>query len=53
MTFDKAAAKAYPEKYQDTEDEIGDPEGAVRALRKVHARYRYFIEKGFMKINAT
>jgi hypothetical protein len=53
MTFDKVAAKAYSEKYRDTEDEIGDPEGAVRAVRKVHARYRYFIEKGFMKINAT
>jgi hypothetical protein len=53
MSFDKAAAKAYPEKYQDTEDEPGDTEGAVRAVRKVHARYRYLIEKGFRKINAT
>lgn len=53
MSFDDAAAKAYPEKYHDTEDEVGDPEGAVRALRKMHARYKYFIEKGFMKITAT
>ena len=53
LSFDEAAAKAYPEKYQDTEDEPGDTEGAVRAMRKVHARYRYLIEKGFRKINAT
>jgi hypothetical protein len=49
----EAAEKAYPEHYNDTEDEIGDPEGAIRKVRKVSARYKYFIEKGFMKITAA
>lgn len=53
MTFHSAAEKAYPNKYKDTEDEAGDREGALRAVRKVHARYRYLIDKGYMKITAT
>ena len=53
MTFDEAARKAYPRKYRDTKDEAGDPEAAVRAVRKMHVRYRYFIEKGFLKITTT
>lgn len=53
MSFADAAKKAYPEKYNDTDDEIGDSEHAIRAMRKLHARYRYLIEKGFRRITAT
>ena len=53
MDFRKVAEKVYPEKCRDTEDDVGDPESAIRAVRKVHDRYRYLIKKGFLKITAT
>jgi len=53
IDFRKVAEKVYPEKCRDKEDDVGDPESAIRAVRKVHDRYRYLIEKGFLKITVT